>query len=91
MEIATDPEFRTMDEPRTTRRNRKHENRSCWTMNSDDDADEAHTRRRPNVLVTGTPGVGKTATASLLAVSRETVDENAAGMSALLMISCRFK
>ena len=26
-------------------------------------------RRRPNILITGTPGVGKTSTASLLAVS----------------------
>ncbi len=33
-----------------------------------DVAAEGPTRRRPNVLITGTPGVGKTATASLLAV-----------------------
>jgi Holliday junction resolvasome RuvABC ATP-dependent DNA helicase subunit len=31
-------------------------------------AAEGPTRRRPNVLITGTPGVGKTATASLIAV-----------------------
>jgi Cdc6-like AAA superfamily ATPase len=33
-----------------------------------DVAAEGPTRRRPNVLITGTPGVGKTATASLIAV-----------------------
>ena len=26
-------------------------------------------RKQPNILITGTPGVGKTATASLIAVS----------------------
>jgi broad-specificity NMP kinase len=30
--------------------------------------DDSSERKRPNILVTGTPGVGKTSTASLIAV-----------------------
>jgi adenylate kinase len=40
------------------------------SVNEDDNDSEDrehHRRRRPNILITGTPGVGKTATASLLA------------------------
>ena len=33
----------------------------------------ATTRRRPNILITGTPGVGKTATATLLAEKAENI------------------
>jgi broad-specificity NMP kinase len=44
-----------------------------------DVAAEGPTRRRPNVLITGTPGVGKTATASLLAVRIQSTVLSAVG------------
>lgn len=42
---------------------------SILTMSDEIDGTTAASRRRPFILLSGTPGVGKTATASLLAVS----------------------
>jgi len=51
------------------KRNRAQATGTILTLNSTmaDQTDTSSNRRRPNILVTGTPGVGKTSTASLLA------------------------